>query len=112
MNSNQPPTTSTTLSNRPSAEIVSRRAYEIWEQQGRPEGNDLQHWLQAEQELNRGNASQPTSATRSQPVADTKPLQGTRAAPAPAQPKRNSGTPFGTEKVAASNRQPAGVSRK
>ena len=34
-------------------ERIRRRAYEIWEDQGRPHGHDLEHWLQAEAELTR-----------------------------------------------------------
>ena len=32
-------------------ERVHARAYEIWEQAGRPEGKALEHWLQAEAEI-------------------------------------------------------------
>ena len=32
-------------------EQIRRRAYEIWEDEGRPEGADLRHWLQASDEL-------------------------------------------------------------
>jgi len=35
----------------PSFDEVSRRAFQIWEQTGRPDGRDLENWLQAEQEL-------------------------------------------------------------
>ncbi|MGE0373644.1 MAG: DUF2934 domain-containing protein [Gammaproteobacteria bacterium] len=28
------------------------RAYQIWEREGRPAGREIEHWLQAEQELN------------------------------------------------------------
>src|ERR1700684_3625986 len=35
----------------PTHEAVSGRAREIWIAAGRPEGQDLQHWLQAENEL-------------------------------------------------------------
>jgi len=38
-------------STRRNPEAISRRAYEIWNQEGRPNGCDLRHWLQAEQEL-------------------------------------------------------------
>jgi len=51
MNPNSPTNPSFAASQSVSAETISRRAYEIWEQEGRPEGRDLQHWLQAEQEL-------------------------------------------------------------
>jgi hypothetical protein len=30
---------------------IARRAQEIWEREGRPEGRDKEHWEQAEQEL-------------------------------------------------------------
>jgi hypothetical protein len=30
---------------------VRNRAYQIWERKGRPQGRDLEHWLEAEREL-------------------------------------------------------------
>jgi hypothetical protein len=30
---------------------IRLRAYQLWEQSGRTAGHDLEHWLQAEQEL-------------------------------------------------------------
>jgi hypothetical protein len=36
---------------KPSFQDVSRRAFEIWERNGRLPGTDLQNWLQAEAEL-------------------------------------------------------------
>lgn len=33
------------------SDLIAARAYNIWEQQGRPPGNDLQNWLLAEQQL-------------------------------------------------------------
>ena len=39
------------------------RAYQIWEEQGRPEGREAEHWLQAERELHEGlDAEGDTSA--------------------------------------------------
>jgi len=32
-------------------EEISKRAREIWEREGRPQGRDKEHWLQAETEL-------------------------------------------------------------
>ena len=32
-------------------EQIRQRAYSIWEEQGKPEGEDMHHWLQAWQEL-------------------------------------------------------------
>jgi hypothetical protein len=30
---------------------IAKRAFEIWEREGRPPGRDLEHWLAAEAEL-------------------------------------------------------------
>ncbi len=110
---NQPTSTDSSISapNR-APDAVSRRAYEIWEREGRPEGCDLRHWLQAEQELESENSSNSNvtsnaaSGSRSSaPGAsrntgtDTRPLQGTRAAQAAnRENRRNSGAPFTTDK--------------
>jgi hypothetical protein len=107
---NQPSTdSSTSSSNGLSADAISRRAYEIWEREGRPEGCDLRHWLQAEQELGvsrADNGKRPEAASRTDTTttrnttADTRPLPGTRGAAAPAgrDQKRPSTTPFSGEK--------------
>ena len=29
-------------------QLIAQRAYELWEQNGRVEGRDLEHWLEAE----------------------------------------------------------------
>lgn len=99
---NQTSSTDTSLSstNRPSAETISRRAYELWEQEGRPEGNDLRHWLLAEQELAGRDGSSPSvgNDTRAR-ASDVRPLQGTRAgAAANRDNKRASRSPFSPDK--------------
>lgn len=33
------------------AEQIRKRAYEIWEGEGRPHGRDIEHWSQAETEV-------------------------------------------------------------
>jgi hypothetical protein len=33
------------------SECIASRAYSLWEQQGRPQGHDLELWLQAEKQL-------------------------------------------------------------
>jgi len=45
------PTLRLTKMSENSVEQVRERAYSIWEREGQPEGRDLVHWLQAEQEL-------------------------------------------------------------
>jgi Protein of unknown function (DUF2934) len=37
--------------NAPVEEVVRRRAYEIYQQRGREDGHAIQHWLQAESEV-------------------------------------------------------------
>ncbi len=57
---------------------VSSRAQSLWEQSGRPEGRDLEFWLQAEAEISRetetpvSEADQP-SARRSGAMPAKKP---------------------------------------
>src|SRR5687767_1917781 len=85
----------------PSADVISRRAYELWEQEGRPEGADLRHWLQAEQELRgrpseNGLQNENATTTPRNTGTDTRPLQGTRAGAAVTanrDAKRNSAAP-------------------
>ena len=36
---------------KPTQEEIAQRAYEIFVQRGRPQGHDLEHWLEAEAEL-------------------------------------------------------------
>ncbi len=45
------PTPSARTAGAPSHDAVARRAFELWEQQGREPGRDVEHWLQAEAEL-------------------------------------------------------------
>jgi hypothetical protein len=40
-------------------ELIRRRAHEIWENEGRPDGADLRHWQRAADELSRKENHQP-----------------------------------------------------
>ncbi|CCM76062.1 DUF2934 domain-containing protein [Rhizobium mesoamericanum] len=61
-------------------ENIRRRAYEIWEQEGRPHGQDMKHWLQAFKEFadqadgaaRRGSTKQGGKAKSAKPGAATK----------------------------------------
>jgi hypothetical protein len=97
------------------AEAISRRAYELWEQEGRPEARDLHHWLRAEQQLlaemgqsasktpsttsssSSSSSAAKTSSPSSAPRTDAQPLQGTRAGAA------------ANKAVAAKSAKPAGA---
>jgi hypothetical protein len=43
----------------PTRIAVVRRAYELWQQAGMPEGRDQEFYLQAEQELRNADKSSP-----------------------------------------------------
>jgi hypothetical protein len=43
----------------PTKEEISRRAYELWERAGKPEGRDEEFSHQAEQELQNQDSSSP-----------------------------------------------------
>jgi hypothetical protein len=45
----------------PTFDDISRRAYEIFVQRGRPSGQDLEHWLQAESELKSASVRPPVA---------------------------------------------------
>ncbi len=43
-------------------EAIAHLAQQIWEQEGRQAGRDLDYWLQAEQELQHSNAAMASAA--------------------------------------------------
>ncbi len=61
-------------------ERIRERAYAIWEEEGRPEGNDFQHWLRAVEEI-RAESRELPEADAGQTVAETTPKQSQPAAP-------------------------------
>ena len=50
-------------------EAISNRAREIWEREGRPEGKDIEHWLQAEAELRGGAANHQMAGSMAAPAS-------------------------------------------
>ena len=50
---------------------ISERAYSIWEREGRPAGKELDHWLQAEAELNTTRVDAPKSTASRRDLAET-----------------------------------------
>lgn len=48
----------------PDDEQIRRRAYEIWEREGRPEGRESEHWRMAVEELRARSAPQEVPAQR------------------------------------------------
>jgi len=62
---------------------VRRRAYEIWEAEGRPEGAGARHWQQAEEEIAAIEKGWPGATAASAAPADREALL---AGEAPAEP--------------------------
>lgn len=128
MNPNPTTASSVTSPTPASADAISRRAYELWEQDGKPDGNDLQHWLQAERELSGGQQSngqsngqashRATQSTQPAKNTDTRPLQGTRGGGVVnREPKRSTTgptatAPFGDRAASSSGGQTAGTKRR
>ena len=68
-------------------DLIAKRAYEIWEQDGRPEGREAEHWLRAEQEIAAQTAPvRAFAAARPEGKADGRP--GRKAAAADNRPAR------------------------
>jgi hypothetical protein len=49
---------------------VRARAYERWEQAGRPDGEDLKHWLDAERELDGGGDDEARAGISNRPPGE------------------------------------------
>ena len=52
-----PTTTSTIPPREITSESIASRAYSLWEQQGCPQGRDLELWLQAENQIKQASQS-------------------------------------------------------
>jgi hypothetical protein len=57
-------------------EEIRKRALRIWEDEGKPEGKDAQHWAQAEQELDAASGGQgaagagPAEGSKTERIAE------------------------------------------
>ncbi|MBB3441842.1 DUF2934 domain-containing protein [Rhizobium sp. BK379] len=60
---------------------VRERAYAIWEEEGRPDGQDLRHWSDAEAELH-GEATRANKQARRQ-IEETEAATGATDVPIP-----------------------------
>ncbi|MFN7138156.1 MAG: DUF2934 domain-containing protein [Limisphaerales bacterium] len=64
-------------------EKICKRAYEIWEREGKPEGKEQEHWFQAECELREeGLKDQKGSKISSKDPAMMKPSKARKTAAA------------------------------
>lgn len=46
-------------------QVISARAYALWEEEGRPDGRALVHWLAAEREFRTHTSEQPSQPATS-----------------------------------------------
>lgn len=80
---------------------IATVAYRLWEQAGRPDGRDVEFWLQAERQttFQSPGVAKSAGSTRSASAADTaanvpsSDVIGSAARMTPSQPKRTSATP-------------------
>jgi hypothetical protein len=104
MNNQDSPLSASTTAQPPTHEEISRRAQELWEKYGRPEGRDEDIWLEAERELQRNATGPSTPAVAPAPTsasATATPAATATVSPAPTRaPQRPS-------RAAASPRMPA-----
>jgi len=70
---------------------IRTRAYERWQQEGRPEGRDKEHWLAAERELTIGNPGQTSADAPSvdqEPPSRTPDARRAKRPSTPAKPRK------------------------
>jgi hypothetical protein len=46
------------------SQAINARAYDLWEKEGRPDGRDLAHWLEAERTITEQQATPASTALR------------------------------------------------
>lgn len=97
MNENSSNVSTSTSHHGLTADAIARRAYEIWEQEGRPENRDLHHWLRAEQELvaQQSSSGQSSGSTARTENSDAQMRGGAKPSSQPA--RKPSGNPFPAE---------------
>jgi hypothetical protein len=78
---------------------IRRRAYEIWEREGRPHGEDMRHWLRAFQEI-------AASADATSKPAKTPRAKKATSADKAVKPKVASRSKGGAQRVQTTNPPP------
>ena len=75
------------MASKPSREEVEIRAYEIYLERGKQHGNELEHWLAAEEELT-NQASQSDASSSDAPVVAPQKAEAAGANQRPADTRR------------------------
>jgi hypothetical protein len=74
----------------PDSAHIQQRAYEIWEREGRPEGQHQAHWDQAEREVAAEGSPAPNTADITAPQSKEAALAEPVTADKPKKPKKAS----------------------
>lgn len=64
------------------SKLIERRAYEIWEEEGRPEGREREHWAKAAKELEEATPETSQVSAAAAGLTDARPS----APPSPMDP--------------------------
>ncbi|MCA1404448.1 DUF2934 domain-containing protein [Ensifer sp. IC3342] len=78
-------------------ELIRKRAYELWEKAGRPEGDGLKHWFEAAQEIqsariNRGGEPE-NGALSGDAIVSAEPPEGKKTRKSAATKKQDDAKP-------------------
>lgn len=68
--------------NKDRQEQIAARAYQLWEEEGRPHGAHERHWEQASLEVDTAGAAMPKARARARPAAAPRKTPGKAAGPA------------------------------
>lgn len=85
----------------PDDDRIRRRAYEIWEREGRPEGREAEHWAAAQAELEREQTRSDTQDVPAMRVDQTAPTAAELARRDPSGRARMSEAEERAEQIAA-----------
>ncbi|WP_338012496.1 DUF2934 domain-containing protein [Rhizobium sp. Root708] len=84
-------------------EKIRQRAYEIWEREGRPQGEDMKHWLKAFEEI-AAEGAPPKKARRSQGAAEAKTAKPATTKPRDDKDKKTAKAAIASDKSTKSRR--------
>jgi hypothetical protein len=55
-------------------QLIAARAYQLWEQEGRPHGADERHWIQAVRDVEAAELGQAAGTPKAKPAVRAKPV--------------------------------------
>lgn len=90
-------TTSQPATSQPTQEQITELAHSLWLEEGKPEGRELQHWLEAERQLRAGGTGEPRAAEATRnPAGETREeIEADKRVDGMSPPRRDPRTPKG-----------------